>query len=539
MSRLGLDYVSPLPPVRSGIADYSTDLLPHLEPLCDLRVIRLPHQPVSPHVVERWHPVSIDELGRAGRAPLYHMGNNQHHLEVYRLAMRHPGLLTLHDLVLHHFLLGSTLGQDDFDRYRRRLGFEHGWQGEAAAMAVRWGAFGDSLQFAFPAHRRLVRRQRGVLVHSEWARSMLREECPDVEVRAIPMGIPLPERVDPARGEQFRRRHGIPLSAPLLGSFGFQTPMKRPDVAVRAMARDELREVHLVVAGELAPTLDLEEQIVDAGLSDRVHITGFLEFEEFEAAISACDLALNLRYPSAGETSAALLRVLALGRPTVVSEYAQFAELPSEAAIKIPVGEGEIEVLVRGVARLLSEPERLRAMGEAARNYVRQHHDPAAAARAMVEACAELSSLEPPPPPDDFAVPRGGAAEPTSLTWSRLPGTIEVWGHEEPWPPGERRRLRVRLTNRGPARWLAGTSGPGGVVVELILTDGAGDLLEARPTVPLPRDVGGGESAELEIALRRPLGPAHLHIEPHVVGSCADGNQGFRHLGGPRWESDI
>ena len=41
-ARLRLDYVSPLPPVRSGISDYSAALLPHLEPLCDLRVVRGP-----------------------------------------------------------------------------------------------------------------------------------------------------------------------------------------------------------------------------------------------------------------------------------------------------------------------------------------------------------------------------------------------------------------------------------------------------------------------------------------------------------------
>ena len=34
-----LDYVSPLPPVRSGIADYSLDLLPHLAALVDVRGI--------------------------------------------------------------------------------------------------------------------------------------------------------------------------------------------------------------------------------------------------------------------------------------------------------------------------------------------------------------------------------------------------------------------------------------------------------------------------------------------------------------------
>ena len=62
-SELRLDYVSPLPPVRSGIADYSRDLIPGLEPLCDLRLIRLPGQPVDDEIVRRWQPVGVEELG--------------------------------------------------------------------------------------------------------------------------------------------------------------------------------------------------------------------------------------------------------------------------------------------------------------------------------------------------------------------------------------------------------------------------------------------------------------------------------------------
>ena len=81
---------------------------------------------------------------------------------------------------------------------------------------------------------------------------------------------------------------------------------------------------------------------------------------------------------------------------------------------------------------------------------------------------------------------------------------------------------------------MAGASGAGGVVVEVTLTDEGDRLLEERPGVPLPRDLPSGESEELEIELRRPLGPARLHLEPHVVG-----NRAFRDLGGPRWESEI
>ena len=38
MSTVPIDYVSPLPPVRSGVADYSIDLLPELSRRTDVRV---------------------------------------------------------------------------------------------------------------------------------------------------------------------------------------------------------------------------------------------------------------------------------------------------------------------------------------------------------------------------------------------------------------------------------------------------------------------------------------------------------------------
>lgn len=525
---LRLDYVSPLPPVRTGIADYSIDLLPHLDSRSDLRVVRLPGQPVSAAVERRWRPVASERLGEAGRVPLYHMGNNQHHQAVHDLAMRHPGIVVLHDLVLHHFLLGRTLGSDDFDTYRRRLEEDHGWVGCRAAAAVKWGAFGESLQFSLPAHRRLVRRQNGVVVHSEWARQTLLEEEPDLAVRAVPMGIPLPERVDPERGVAFRRRWEIPERAPLLGSFGFQTPMKRPEVAIRAMARPELETAHLVIAGEPAPTLELDRLVAETGVGGRVHLTGFLEYDEFEAAIAACDLCLNLRYPTAGETSAALLRVLALGRPTAVSEFAQFAELPRRVALRVPLGEGEVERLAVAAAEALAAPERLERMGEAAREYVRRQHDPASAAAAVVEAVGVLARRRPPERRPVELPP------PTSIAWSRLPGSIEVEGHEAPWADGERRRLAVRLRNYGPARWLAADRGPGGVVVEASLLDADRNVLEERPWMPLRRDLEAGERVVFDLEVRRPLGAARLHIEPHVVGQ-----RGFWALGGPWWESEI
>ncbi len=540
---LALDYLSPLPPVRSGIADYSMDLLPHLAALADVRVLQWADQPDAPEVRASWRPEPSERAGEGGRLPLYHMGNNRYHFEVLRLALSRPGVLVLHDLFLHHLRLDSTLGRErgreDFDLYCRLLAEDEGWIGQATALVKRWSAYGDAPVFALPARRTLLRRQRGVLVHGEWAARELREEDPELRVRAVPMGIPLPPAADAAAGRRFRAELGLPLDAPLLGSFGFQTPIKRTGAAIEALAAPGLENVHLLVVGE-SSGLDLDELARAAGVADRVTHLGFLPFAQFEGAIAASDLCLNLRYPTAGETSASLLRVLAVGRPAIVSDYAQFAELPEEIALKVPPGDGEGAALAAALRALLGQPDRLRAMGEAARAHVQAHHSPAAAAAAVVAACLEWRDLAPPAELASRAGrPESGATAPppSSLTWHEFPGELVVSGADLPWAPGERRELSIRLSNRGFARWLGGERGPGGLALVIKLFDGGEggeDLLADRHWLPLPRDLDPGEEALFTTQIRRPPGAARLRVEPHLFGGL-----GFSRLSGPWWERDL
>lgn len=542
---LALDFVSPLPPVRSGIAEYSVDLLPELDARCDLRVVRLDGQPVAESVIDRFAPVASDELGAGDRLPLYQMGNNPYHAEVRRLALAHSGVMTLHDLWLHHALMERTLAGGDLDGYVAALVADHGWLGGAAALPPRWSGYGDAVLFALPVHRSLVASQRGILVHSEWARGVLEEELGDVRVRAIPMPMPVGTKASHGAVVAMRSGLGVPDGAPLLGSFGFQTPIKRTASVLRALARPGLEEVFLLVAGEVSKSLQFERLARELGIEERVKVSGFLDDDEFRTAIEACDLCVNLRYPTAGETSASLLRIFAHGRGAVVSDYAQFAELPDDVAVKVPVGseggsesESEIEALARTLSDLVADPERMRAIGEAALSLIREQHRPALAADAIVEACREWQSAQPPDSGGDASrlVPVD-PPRPSTLTWGWLPSRLEVEGLDTPWPHGERRRLRIHLTNTGFARWLAGEREEGGVVVEVRLFDeenGDADLLAGRPWLALPRDLDPGEAHTFDLELRRPLGGARLCIEPHVLGAA-----GFGRLGGAVFEARV
>lgn len=528
MTLLKIDYVSPLPPVRSGIADYSRDLLPVLAPLCDLRVIALTGQPTADDFTDSWQLAPAAETGAGGRVPLYHMGNNQYHLEVLDLALERPGILVLHDLVLHHLMVESTLADGDLEKYRHALEKDHGWIGESAGRARRWGELGNATKFSLPLHRDLLRRQRGVVVHSEWARGVLLESDPELAVRQVPMAVPLPKPVLPAAASKMRARLGLSPHQMLLGTFGFQTPIKRTAVALEALGSESLREVHLMIAGEVSPVLDLDQQAASLGVSDRVHLMGFLDFNEFEVAIATCDLCLNLRYPTAGETSASLLRVLAMGRPAVVSDYAQFAELSEDMVLKVPLGDGEVETLAAAVGKLLEDRRRLEEMGQTARQYVEREHNPTGVAHLLIEACVDLADREP------VGSSPAAPAPPTTLFCRDLPGELKVDGAEAPWPEWQERTLVVRLANKSAARWLAAEEGVGGVVLAVHWRSSLADPGQNEVWLPLQRPLLPGESQRFEVTLRKPEGCSILVIEPHIQGISGIGARG-----GPSWVNTV
>ncbi|REK08576.1 MAG: glycosyltransferase [Acidobacteria bacterium] len=560
-SDLRLDYVSPLPPVRTGISDYSVDLLTGLERLGALadassddrggtvRVVRVGGQQVAPEVAARFRPVSWERLGEDGRTPLYQVGNNLHHERIVESAIERPGLVTLHDVFLHHLLIERTLGRTDLEAYVEQMRREHGWVGAAVALPPRWSVYAQAGMFALPAHRSLLERQAGVVVHSEWARRTLVEEGVRAAVAVVPMPMPAPpldERTE-QRANALRRSWGVPDDAPLLGSFGFQTPIKRTASAVRALTREPLRTAHLVVGGEQSPGLGLDLLARELGVADRVHLVGFLPADDFAPAIRACDLCVNLRYPTAGETSASLLRIFALGRATVVSDYAQFRDLPGAFALRVPLGDDpadpsldapEVLALARVCGESLARPEELRDRGGAARLWIEREHDPGRCAEVLLAACGELTRGG-----------RGGrgdwagaasqtqdapdVAAPTSLTWGELQCSLSLSGLDG-WRPGELRTLELLVRNDGFATWLPSSAGPGGLMLEVDLRDEHGDAWGPRRWPGLSRRLDPGSTWRVRLPLRRPLAAARLEIEPHLVGGV-----GLRALRGSGLRVDL
>ena len=173
----------------------------------------------------------------------------------------------------------------------------------------------------------------------------------------------------------------------LVTSVGHLNPYKRVSATLRAfkaLLMEVPNSLYLLV-GSKSPNYDPTRQIEMLELSDKVKTTGYVSADDLAYYLAASDVCLNLRWPTAGETSASLLRIMGAGVPVLVSRTGSFEELPDDAAGKIDVGEIEEELLLEYLLLLARRPDVREAMSQAARRYVAEHHTLEGAARGYLE----------------------------------------------------------------------------------------------------------------------------------------------------------
>jgi glycosyltransferase involved in cell wall biosynthesis len=399
-------WASPLPPAETGIADYSAELLPHLAPHLDLELFTA--DPGStPRDLAAAFPLHADrELApRASDFDLivYQVGNNaQFHGAIYRLLLRHPGAVVLHEYLLHHMIQELTLEAGNVAGYREEMRYCYGRTGERVVEA-----FLDQRlpvdRASFPLFEKVVDASLGVLVHNNTARQRVLSSRPlgRVEVAPMPFDAAAREPADQARGLA-RQELGLGQEELVLGSFGFVTPHKRLEVALAAFARVRRRfpAARFLIVGSVSPFYDLEA-LLATELGAGVEVVGRTDLAAFHRYMQAVDVAINLRHPAGGETSATLVRLLGLGLPVAVSDHGPFSEVPDGCCLKVPVDWSEQEVLTAMLELLAEDPQVRRELGENARRFALVEHAPERTAAAYLRFLDELASH-----PRDPFVPR-------------------------------------------------------------------------------------------------------------------------------------
>jgi glycosyltransferase involved in cell wall biosynthesis len=403
MRRARVALVSPLLPQRTGIAEYCTSMLPHWSRHFDLELLADGYVPQLDGIVGSYPIRDLAQFrGNANRfdSILYHFGNSPYHASMYALLPRYPGIVVMHDFFLSGLVqwMDHTGGVPGL--FSRELAIAHREEAllEIDAMA-RDRLPMDTLATSYPISRRVIEHARGVIFHSQFARQLALDTYPDLAL--VPSCV-VPQACfvsapDPAERQAARERLGLKSDDVLVCAFGFlvetkDNPLLLEALASRSVADDERIRVAFVGALEAGPLRSrIDRMLAQHPMRSRITITGYVDGDEYMRYLAACDIGVSLRSNSRGETSAAMLKQLAAGCATIVSDHAAMSELPANVALKVPAA---AEPLARALELLAHDP-RLRAQfGLAAKRWVEQCCQPAHVADQYACAIALLTELD-------------------------------------------------------------------------------------------------------------------------------------------------
>lgn len=385
-----LAFVSPLPPERSGIADYSAELLPHLARHYDIDVVVAQDTISDPWVngccavrSAAWFLANAHQYDRV----LYHFGNSAFHEYMFNLLRRVPGVVVLHDF----FLSGIQSHREGLGYAAHALTRElmqgHGY----AAVARRYaGTDLTAVVYDYPCSFSVIRQAAGVIVHSPHSQVLARQwygPDADRDWALIPL---LRQPAQGNRRAQARARLGIAADVFLVCSFGLLGPTKQNHRLVDAWLASTLAAnagCRLVFVGQNHPAgygRDLARDVAGRG-QGRIEITGWTSAQQFNDYLDAADLAVQLRSISRGETSAAVLDCMNHGVATIVNANGSMAYLPPDAVHLMP-DEFDDAMLAGALQSLWADATQRAALGTRAQAFVHREHDPAACAAAYAEA---------------------------------------------------------------------------------------------------------------------------------------------------------
>ena len=383
-----LAYVSPLPPEKSGIADYSAELLPELARQYEIEVIVAQDVISEPWVKEncptrtvQWFVENSDRYERV----LYHFGNSTYHCFLGMKTVQHmfellkvvPGVVVLHDF----FLSGITAHIDMHgywpDYWAQELYLSHGY----TALRDRFHAKETAdIVWRYPCSLSVIQDSLGIIVHSPNSLRLAEQWYGGKTTDWAQVPLMRDTRISADR-TLARKVLGFDDDDFLVCTFGILGPNKLNLRLMKAWLKSRLardKSCHLVFVGENHPGEygeELLKSIRHSGLKRNIHITGWVDITEFRQYLAAADVGVQLRSLSRGETSAAVLDCMNYGLATIVNAHGNMADLSDDAVWKLP-DEFSDEQLIEALETLRNEPARRHGMGEAARSIILRDHNP-------------------------------------------------------------------------------------------------------------------------------------------------------------------
>ena len=310
--------LSPFPPMRSGVADYSAASIEALSAHADLVLFsatkNLP--PVAGHGIA---PLSEwPHLCRSFDRVISVLGNSHFHSEIYDLLMRYGGAAICHDSRLLHFY-----AHKNGLKSAARLAGEELQRAVSEAELAHWQR--DETQREASLLSEVARHAQPLIFHAKASVDLVRHRF-GTNARYLPFALQRSfpaSMLDAASKQAAKRRLGLDPSKIHIASFGFLSRGKGLGVALEAVQilNGSGISVHLHWVGD-ADALDppVLAQADAFGLSRNFHIAGgYLSEVQYRDYLLAADYGLQLRNTGAGSISGALQDCIAAGLQTIAN----------------------------------------------------------------------------------------------------------------------------------------------------------------------------------------------------------------------------
>jgi len=299
---------------------------------------------------------------------IFNIGNNHRmHSRTWNLSRESAGITILHDTRLLHLFCASLIDeQSEPDIFAQIMRAYYGRAGAEACRAYFDGQIDiNELSSEFPLTELALINSIAVVVHTD-----------DQQSRLTRLGIPYHRLELPHPSRPLPARVREPTDQLKLFTFGYISSNRCLAQILEGLSacRDDV-PFRFVVAGEVAPEVQLDDLIHRHRLDDRVEMVGFLEGEVLDRHLQEADLVFNLRNPTMGEASSAQLRIWDNAAVALVSRTGWYAGIPNHAAIMTEPGR-EAEEVASVVKHLHANRDAFSNLGPEGKRHLERNHSP-------------------------------------------------------------------------------------------------------------------------------------------------------------------
>ena len=372
---------TPLPPSKTGIADYMVEVGVELEKTIEIIYVigddapSSEYKPKNGAVLRHSDYKGMSELKDIPR--IYQMGNNVQHEYILVELLTSPGIVVLHDYSLHHLFVEITLARGNETDYKELMIHNYGDYGELVATGRSRGEFNELLQFILPLNQTVIDASLAVIVHSYESFFRARKVTDHRKVHKIsfPYNHEQDAMLTGTTGGA-RKALGIDENTIIFASFGFVTPPKKIEFVIKALSavKHEIPDFKYFIVGDVSDSVPLKQLLVEYGLKDNVEVLGYVDFEKLHLYMEASDMVVSLRYPSAGETSAALYRAMGVGKCCIAFDYSSYSDLPDNTLIKIKLNTLDVTELAQALKHYAQHMDEVVVIAENAKRYIQEKH---------------------------------------------------------------------------------------------------------------------------------------------------------------------